>query len=659
MKNQLSLNQNNKELTILYIQLGENEKKTIKIYNDSNPEQIAYDFCIKNNLDFESLQQITFQIKQAIQPKEELTLMEQKFEKDIQIEDKTDEPNLSLINNNKKEQNNNNLDLSDLPESREERKDNLKTSQNNKKLIEQKNVSFGNTSFQQKPKNKKPSYLSPTESYSSKIKVNNDNIQKEFNNISFSYGNTNDYINNQSNINNNIQQVNKSNISSCKNLKQFQNKNININNTLNYGERLYHKGLKLQDKTNQKLNILKLKIEKVNQKNNTFYPKVNKISYNALSKRFANKSSYNDEDKIIYYKEYKEQRLNKLKLKYNKNENYSFTPSLNKRSLTMSKYQTTQKTPRYEQLYNSYKKHEVNLTEKTNEIYNKNKMFKPKINKYQCPYTNISFEERQKYYLSKSQEKQKILSNQLQNPSDSITGQRFFHPEINSNYERPNIENFDIFQNLYQEHFRKEIKQEQTQRETFNKEYLQRTQGHVNETSLELVEMKKEKAFQKIFQHLDKDKDGLISRLNIATKALPLNIQSIIEPIIIELQRENLTLNEGDFINACFNLYDDLKFIERRTILDFVRNEGIKNKKFDNLNKFTFKPTINKYDSNISKHNNLKGKNSYIKNLQTSCSNQQYDKNKIKSYSILFGNVKEDDEMLNIKELGSENGDEK
>ena len=141
MKNQLSFNQNNKELTTLYIQLGENEKKTIKIYNDSNPEQIAYDFCIKNNLDFESLQQITFQIKQAIQPTEELTLMEQKFEKDIQIEDKTDEPNLSLINNNKKEQNNNNLDLSDLPESREERKDNLKTSQNNKKLAEQKNVS--------------------------------------------------------------------------------------------------------------------------------------------------------------------------------------------------------------------------------------------------------------------------------------------------------------------------------------------------------------------------------------------------------------------------------------------------------------------------------------------------------------------------------------
>ena len=171
--------------------------------------------------------------------------------------------------------------------------------------------------------------------------------------------------------------------------------------------------------------------------------------------------------------------------------------------------------------------------------------------------------------------------------------------------------------------------------------------------------MKKEKAFQKIFQHLDKDKDGLISRLNIAIKALPLNIQSIIEPIIIELQRENLTLNEGDFINACFNLFDDLEFIEKRTILDFIRNEGIKNKKFDNLNKFTFKPTINKYDPNILKHNNLKGKNSYIKNLQTSCSNQQYDKNKIKSYSILFGNVKEDDEILNIKELGSENGDEK
>ena len=37
-----------KELMTLAIDLGENEKKFLKIYNDSNPEELAYNFCFIN-----------------------------------------------------------------------------------------------------------------------------------------------------------------------------------------------------------------------------------------------------------------------------------------------------------------------------------------------------------------------------------------------------------------------------------------------------------------------------------------------------------------------------------------------------------------------------------------------------------------------------------
>ena len=58
-------NSEKQEIMILAIELGDNEKKFLKIYNDSKPEQLAYEFCLQNNLDFNSLQELTEQIRNA------------------------------------------------------------------------------------------------------------------------------------------------------------------------------------------------------------------------------------------------------------------------------------------------------------------------------------------------------------------------------------------------------------------------------------------------------------------------------------------------------------------------------------------------------------------------------------------------------------------
>ena len=49
---------------ILKINLDKGKTETINIYQNSNAEEIAYNFCLKNNLDYESVKQLTKKIKQ-------------------------------------------------------------------------------------------------------------------------------------------------------------------------------------------------------------------------------------------------------------------------------------------------------------------------------------------------------------------------------------------------------------------------------------------------------------------------------------------------------------------------------------------------------------------------------------------------------------------
>ena len=56
-KNNLKLNDNKKNEEPVYVMTVELEKgksENIKIYSNSKPEELAYEFCKKNNLDFSS-----------------------------------------------------------------------------------------------------------------------------------------------------------------------------------------------------------------------------------------------------------------------------------------------------------------------------------------------------------------------------------------------------------------------------------------------------------------------------------------------------------------------------------------------------------------------------------------------------------------------------
>ena len=55
-----------KALLTLSTELGDKKKQLLNIYLDSKPEQLAYDFCLQNNLDFDSMQNLTEEIKNAL-----------------------------------------------------------------------------------------------------------------------------------------------------------------------------------------------------------------------------------------------------------------------------------------------------------------------------------------------------------------------------------------------------------------------------------------------------------------------------------------------------------------------------------------------------------------------------------------------------------------
>ena len=645
-------NLDKQEIMILAIELGDNEKKFLKIYNDSKPEQLAYEFCLQNNLDFNSLQDLTEEIKNAFKAKNtsiqkinqnninQVNINQNNFSQNNFNQNNFTQNNFSQINlqdsNNYSSNNNikeNTIEaLSQLLNSKNNSKNNTKQSFYKSKQIYNKNKIPNNNQSYKKIRNTKKmkNYLTQTASSQSKQRpsksdlsiatnenlinksINSNNIKNtnqinyNENNQNYKDNNNNNNTNNNINNNNNLEKENELTNSQCHSIKNRPLSSSNNNDyILNYGERLYHKGLKINERTNNKIEKLKNDNEKKNKTICTFKPKINNISYNALTNRYNNKLSYNDEDNIINYKEYINNKIEYLKEKHEIEKDYSFTPKINKRSITLDKNRIGNKnnlTPRYEQLYSNYKKQQFDIHNLSNKIYDKNTLFKPKINnEYTSDLLNLPFNERQNAYQSKSTERKKKLKDLIENQIDEHTGQKFFSPVINNNYERKYTNNFNIFSNLYTDYQKNELNKknlaEQIKREE-NSTYV-----YINNNSNEIYEKQKIKSFEKIFKILDKDQDGIISKFHINNENLPKNINKIFQPIIDELKQDNETLTEKEFVFASDKLFDILNFIQKREIIDFGMNKRKKN--FEE-NKFTFMPKINKdYDE----HNNITKRN--------------------------------------------------
>ena len=131
------------------------------------------------------------------------------------------------------------------------------------------------------------------------------------------------------------------------------------------------------------------------------------MSYYTLSNRNNNISHYDDEDNILYYREYIDRKLAYLKERYaQKDENCYFSPKINK-----SKKKDKNLIPRYEQLYQNSKQLKSKREFISNTIYNGN-LFRPSINRiYNTEMLNLPFNERQNIFNSRTSEKKIKMKN--------------------------------------------------------------------------------------------------------------------------------------------------------------------------------------------------------------------------------------------------------
>ena len=80
-------------------------------------------------------------------------------------------------------------------------------------------------------------------------------------------------------------------------------------------------------------------------------------------------------------------------------------------------------------------------------------------------------------------------------------------------------------------------------------------------------------AFSNLFKLLDNDDDGIISAMNMNTKALSHDVYRIIEPIINEIKEEQYKLNENEFINVMFNLYVDINYYDKHLLINTFKHK--------------------------------------------------------------------------------------
>ena len=564
----MSINNNANEIAILSIEIGNNQMKYLKIYNNSIPSKIAYDFCLEYNLDYESLKKLTFEIKNLISESNKKPKLNKSYEKSNKIDNfiqirKNKSVNISPIKVVKIKKEIKKYNFKDIAKEIQKPLDydfKLKTEDKEKLIYNQKykekinNVDINNNNklIIENKKEINAHYLSQTESSKTKIKNKKLKEYKPFESEGKNYKIDNiKLINNNNNL-----EIENNKVKSDRNKYE-----------INFGEKLYEKCMKMKKISNEKIkNEFDMEQKKLLSEC-TFKPKIHEINI----KCFKN-ININNNTKFI--------KIEKKKIEENsqnkKIENETINHRKIKNNITTKnkkikkKIKSESQIPIFERLYNCQKKEE--------EKSNNELLFKPKINNnYKKKLNKITFNERQKIYSAKSTERRKKLENQIYNKYDNKTGQKLFHPSINKNknYNKNRIRKYYSF-SLDKKNI--EIKKEKIKKEILT-QIKKETIFKPNMKSDNIFEKVIINSFKKIFNILDEKLKGKISLFNYSTKNLPINIKNILAPIFNQIDLKNKYFNEEKFINECKKLFKNLDYYSKREIYKFSEEEKENNEK--------------------------------------------------------------------------------
>ncbi|TNV74359.1 hypothetical protein FGO68_gene10317 [Halteria grandinella] len=204
----------------------------------------------------------------------------------------------------------------------------------------------------------------------------------------------------------------------------------------------------------------------------------------------------------------------------------------------------------------------------------------------------------EKERLHRSLKKSSTLSNDLFDPE---THQWNFHPKVGRgprNQHRPEKGGLATAQMLYEQSKALQEKMEQKKRYMEQQMNRDRKQVHTIDRSRGIIEELKIKHFQTLFRRLDSDQDGQISSQRIDITWLPSQLIDVLQLIFAEMEESGHTLTEEEFIDATFRLYDSLPISGKRVLFDAKEVNSAQKDKKKSYNGHQFKP---KLDSNSIK----------------------------------------------------------
>ena len=526
-------NEEEDPIYVMTVELEKGKSESIKIYANSKPDELAFSFCKKYNLDFSSLSYLSNQIKNLIEnlsngnennnePIEEVDEENPSSEgQSKKFISNTNSANLSpgFINNkneNQVEPNINNY-YYHLFQRKINNEKGIKDNNENKfysinslfNRFEYKNYIMERFNIKNNNINNNNNENHKKENKSLK-NINKQNINNQGNNIEM-----------KSNLSGNIEfYKNRENIFSFqKFFDEFKNNIINKNN-----ERDSH--LYRQDSYSKRLDIDFDTENNISHKNDFILPKEKRI----------NKTNINLDNDLTIMKNKK--NLNKF---------------LNNCNLLDEIYQNKIEDASIFQIKN-YQNNTDQLINKRNDISNlkskfnfndndmKNKRIKKLKNSNSFQKKSNNLNNNNLYSLTKTPQNQQSKKNNKSIQKIKNSNKKSYQCYFKSN----NTENKDSNLVNYNN------KNEEIYENTFNQ-------------NIDI-------SFKKLFTIFDSDNDGLINILSMETKCIPITIFNLLSPIIDNIKNRNKDMKEIEFINCGKKLFSNLSFNERRALLNFINN---------------------------------------------------------------------------------------
>ena len=658
------------------LEMGKSDK--IDVYKNSDPYNVANNFCIEHNLGISTFQYLKEKIEYLIE--------EYKSNKNLDVE-----KCMNDINKDFNEMNNNYI----IEENNENISQNFDNKSNNISNNFSNNISNNiSNNFKYDNKNNKLDYFSY---FLNKNK--NKAIKKDCNNNTMKN-------NNRNNNNKNLHQRNKS----CKtNVREKYKKEMKIRNDINQYLDSKEKNNKNIDQKinnycdNYKSSIMS-NITKVETKRNISLssPK----NQNPSKVKIISEKKNKEEDESFINQFFTKKELPRKKSAYfrsllTKNESIgrnvtsdntyssskinldSFNSNRNnQRKLILSGFKFNQENPviinnKPIKNYGQYlfEKGEIEKKEKRNEIneiqrlgdleqfkscsfqpktnYKKNRNvhskyleknklilneekynFKPKINNNYK--TTLNFEQRQTVYKNLYKKKNEEMKKFFIDTKYDEKGNELFKPKLISrqiNTEKTE-KTIDIFDKNYSYYKKYEMDKNRLIKKFYNNlNYTNEknicSRKHTNKIMNDLYC----KIFKYLFNELDSDHDDLITSLTINLDNIPKYIIKILEPILKELKDDEQTLNCEEFILVMKRLFEDTPMLEKQKLINYYQNKV----KSDNHNNDIFKRNKTPYYNNIIP---------FYKNIKT-INNNNNDSRTHSSKNITINNnveIKEEEE---------------